>query len=377
VLLVLASVGISSLLKERRSVVGFEPEGILTLEVSRSGIYDASRTQRYYQTVMEALTKIPAVVSASASQVNGGTVDGRISIQRVCVDGVSTRSARTGVASVAPGFFEVVKAPILGGRDFNWNDRAAVIINKAFADTFYPGVNPIGRTLAVPGSRETCATDSMTVVGTVSDFGNVETKDRVRPVVYVPISQGKGPGLIRAGRAGFKVRIDAAPEAILPAMRQIMVAADPSFGIERISTIAADIRERERTVLTTAGVLFAFGFVALLMASIGIYGTLAYSVHRRTTEVGLRTALGATPRDVIVLILGESIPRVAVGILLGLMGGVGATRVIASRLQVTEPADVFAISLAVVFVLVTATVASLLPAVLAVRIDPMQALKHE
>ena len=324
-------------------------------------------------TVQERLSSLPGALSASVSM--GGLLDGgeggRPS-EQITIKGQTPKPGLLlrGIP-VAPRFFETSGIPLLQGRDFTEQDTETsprvAIINETMARFFFGDQNPIGRRFGgLPGPETE-------IVGVAPDTKTGTPRDD-RGVFYNPYRQDQ-----RVLRLTWSVAVRAAgdPTALATSVRQELRNIDPNLPVLRINTIEQqldDVLFQERLIAALSAL---FGLLAVLLASLGLYGVISYTVARRTNEIGIRLALGATPADALRMVLKESLLLVFAGILIGAPASLAAMRLISSRLFGVGAADPFTIAVATLLLLVVATVASILPARRAARVDPMTALRSE
>jgi predicted permease len=281
---------------------------------------------------------------------------------------------------VGDNFFDTMEIPLRLGRGFDGRDirssRPVAIVNETLVRKFLSGRDPVGLTFGFNPRQ----TDRFAIVGVVADT----TYDRLRqipPTVYTPYRQNS------IGEMVFQARILGDPLALAPVVREAVRRADPNISVFDIQTQEDQVRESMATERLFAGISVAFGGVALLLASIGLYGILSYSVSRRTNEIGLRMALGANGGNVVRLVMGEMARVVLAGVLLGLIIATasfplisrvtGEIDIASDLLYGLGPADPFTIGIAVVLMSGVAVLASYLPARRASRVDPMEALRYE
>jgi putative ABC transport system permease protein len=253
-----------------------------------------------------------------------------------------------------------------------------VIINEAMARRFWPGEDPIGKRLTlgvVAGERP------REIVGVVRDIPTRRDRTDPLPVIYASYLQQspayRGPFANMFGEMTFLLRTSGDPLSLVPEARRSVAEVDPDHAITRIQTMEQYWGRGMRDKSIFAAVLGVFAFVATLLAAIGIYGVMAYSVAQRTREIGIRMALGASPRKVLAAIGRRAVLLISFGILLGLAGSLALSRLIASQLwgiEPTDPATFIGISLLLTAV---ALVACFVPARRAIRVDPTEALRTE
>jgi putative ABC transport system permease protein len=271
--------------------------------------------------------------------------------------------------AASPGFFDAIGQRLVAGRGIAPTDDSAavqvVIVNRRFAETMYPGGGAIGRRI-FSWRDERVARE---IVGIVDDvrFGGVA--DTTRPVVYVPFAQDV------YGAVTVAVRTTGDPAALTAPVRRALAALDPEIAMARVRTMEAVKAESVAGQRFNALLLGAFAGLAALLAAVGLYGLLSYSVTQRARELGVRLALGATRGAVLRIVLGRSLRLVAVGSALGLAGALGLTRVLRSLLFETEPTDPLTLAGVTALLAGVALLASYLPARRAARMDPASTLR--
>ena len=265
-----------------------------------------------------------------------------------------------------------MEIPLESGRGFTEHDTMdapmVAVINEAAARLYF--ANQIAcRPPIWPDARGQPSRPRSS--GIVRDAKYNNLRGAVPPTMYTPYQQSY------SGSVAFEVRTSGDPLAVIPGVREALRAADPNLPIISVTTQLQEVENRfqQERLFAQAGTIF--GGLALLVASIGLFGLMSYSVARRTNEIGIRMALGAERRDVLRLVMHESMTLVVVGVLLGIAGAVAAGRLIANLLFGLAPLDPIAIAGAVVVMLLLSAVAGYLPARRASRVDPMVALRYE
>ncbi len=276
--------------------------------------------------------------------------------------------------TVYPHSFATLGIPLLAGRDIGPQDtqesQRVAVINESMGRRFFGAENPIGRRFGVAYPMRA---RPMEIIGVVKDAKYINLRQEGRPMFYMPFAQpstGMGQMTLVVRTAG-----DTAP--IAAAMQREAQALDPAMPRFEVETLAAQLNvslTQERLVATLSSV---FGLLALVLVCIGLYGVLAYDVARRTHEIGIRMALGASARQIVRLVLGETLWVVGIGAVIGLGAALAATRWVKSLLFGLQPHDPLTIGLAVLLLLAVAAVAGYLPARRASRVDPMVALRHD
>jgi predicted permease len=274
-------------------------------------------------------------------------------------------------AKVSDGYFETMQVDIVRGRAIDARDGlgtpGVVVVNETFARQFWPKADPLGQGVSVRGP----AGPFLTVVGVARD-GKYQTmtEDPV-PFVYFPLAQEYYPVLTLVARSSRD------PAAAVRAVRSSLLAVDPDLPIFSAQTLGEHLALTLLPQRVAAIVLGSFGGVALLLAAMGIYGIVAFSVSQRTREIGVRVALGAARRDVIRLMVRSGMRPVAIGVGLGLVTALAVTRLLRSFLTGVSPTDPATFAGVVLGFLGVALWASLVPARRAARIDPLTALRSE
>jgi len=267
---------------------------------------------------------------------------------------------------ISPGYFEVMGIPLLSGRDFTEHDREnlrVVILSEKAARAVWPDENPLGHTLEHWGRI-------YTVIGVAAD-ARINDLKRNAAVFYLPLWDY--PPFVPV----FMVRSSRSVQALGPEMRQAIWSVDPDISIPTITSLEEMVDESVATERFQTVILSSFGGAALLLAVLGIYGVLAYSVSLRTQEFGIRMALGSSKQELTRLVLLDASWPMAVGLYLGVLGVAVATRWVRSLLYETSPVDPWTIGLSLAILSIAALLASLLPAREAMSIDPMRVLRGE
>jgi putative ABC transport system permease protein len=283
-----------------------------------------------------------------------------------------------GLHVVTPDHFRTLEIPIVRGRAFTPRDRAGsprvVVLNETAARRLWPGQDPLGRRIAAASFFFAGGDSAAEVVGIAWDvrYGAFEAEAEAEPDLYYPALQASfgGTGMIF-------IRTQGDPLAMLETVRREIHAIDPHIPLYNIMTMeqragAALARPRFATTL-----LGAFAAIALLLAAIGLYGVLAFSVAQRTREIGLRMALGAEQARVLRGVLGQGLVLAGFGIALGLLGALALQRVIAGMLYGVKGSDPLTLAAVSLLMAVAAATAALIPARRATRVDPMEALRSE
>ena len=352
---------------------GFQSEQVLTATVVFQQLkLPSERVHPFKDEMLERLRAIPGVEAAAVGLIplrGWGGVD-------VWMDGEDARLAKPlGVSRVGADYFKTLQIPLLAGRDFDARDQVGtpnrVIVNEAFARQFTKGANPVGRRFWVgptPGEPET----PLEIVGLVRDTKYRNLREEFRAVAYYADAQNDGAG---AG-ANLLIRSRMPQPETVAAIRRTLNEINPAITVsfQGFKPLIEATLLRERLMATLSGF---FGVLALLLACIGLYGILSYSVASRTNEIGIRLALGAQARDVRWLVLREALLLVAVGVIVGLPIIFAVTRLAAAMLFGLTPTDPVSLLLAALLLLAVALLAGYLPARRATQVDPMIALRHD
>jgi predicted permease len=316
---------------------------------------------------LDRLRSLPVVQSAAVTSVMPLTgdmsVDGLVRPDHPVPEGQIPMANRR---FISPGYFGTMEIPLLAGRDFNEGDRKnprVIIISDKTAKAAWPDENPLGRTVRHWGRI-------YTVIGITAD-ARINDLKRNAPVFYLPYWDFPPTNPV------FLVRSSQATDALGPVLRREIWSVDPGVAIPTLLSLDAQIGESVATEKFQTVILSSFGGAALLLAILGIYGVLAYSVSLRTQEFGIRIALGSSKERLARLVLRDASLPVLGGIVLGLAGATAATHWVRSMLYETSAVDPWAIGLSVTVLMAAALLASLLPAKNAASVDPMRVLRAE
>ena len=375
VLLIGAGLFIQSLMNLQRVRLGFDAHGLLSFQLAPpTGKYPLnSRAPQFYRELLDALQSIPGVRGAAVSTgIPFGA--GNFTTHPMITTDQSILPPNAAVPIdwriVSPGYFKTMGMPLLQGRDFNDADGPTappvMIVSQATAKKFWGDGNAIGHTLRRSADPRT----AFTVVGVVGDVRSTALTQE-SAALYYPMAARVWPLM------DVVVRTDRAPEAMLPAVRQKVRELDAELALANVRTMDQWLSNSAAQPRLNTVLLTAFAGVALLIAAIGIYGVLAYSVSQRAAEIGLRMALGATPRGVLRLIVGEGMKMALAGVGAGMLGGLALGRALSSLVfgvTVRDPATFAGVAVALGCVALAACV---IPARRASRVDPMIALRHE
>jgi ABC-type antimicrobial peptide transport system permease subunit len=278
---------------------------------------------------------------------------------------------------VTPGFFRTFGASLITGRDFtahdDHNSQPVAIVNQSFVARFFPGTDGLGRRFAERTGRDSL-TAWRTIVGVVPDMRmeGIDIEEEAPWGYYVPLAQ-RDPRFV--SMAVQVVGTD--PLSITPAVREIVAALNPNQPVYDVLDMQGVIRDETWFYYVFGTLFIVFGAAALFMATVGLYGVLSFSVSRRTREMGIRMALGASARDVIRLILRQGGGQILVGLTVGLVMALGLTRVIGILMFETTPQDPPVFALVILVIAGVGMLASLVPARRATRANPTAALRYD
>jgi predicted permease len=373
VLLVGAGLFLRTVENLRNVDVGFNPANLVVFRVSPELLgYDATRIRSLYDRMIEELSSLPGVrgVSLSSPPLLSGSVNGT----SIAVQGRPySRGPQSDInrVRIAPNFFQVMEMRLQTGRAFSANDSfeapRVAIINETAVRKFFPNEPALGRRFGSNPEHN----GEFEIVGIVSDAKYDSVREAAPPTMYVPYLQNQLGGM------AFEIRTAADPVRSVGAIREAVSGIEPNLPLMNVTTQIELIETRFAQERLLARAYAVFGGLALLIASIGLFGLMSYSVTRRTNEIGVRMALGAERRDVVRMILSESQLLVAIGLVLGLAAAIGAGRVVASLLFGLQPTDVVTMVVAAGILGAVSTVAGYLPARRAAAVDPMVALRCE
>jgi len=370
-LLVGAGLFVRTLANLKSVNLGFRPERVLlfSLDPPRTR-YAGEKRKALFLQLVEGMQSIPGVQSATLSQavlIANGTWTTKFR-----TPGRDTRPGdadRGSINNVGARFFETLGIPILSGRSLNAQDRGnaprVAVVNQEFVRNFFPDGEALGK--AIVNGDETYR-----IVGICGDTKSKDIRSAVPPTFHRPFMQANDLSVMT-----FEIKTAASEASILKSVRDVVRSVDKDLPIFDIRTQTEQIdatlsRERVFAALTSG-----FGLLALVLAAIGIYGIMAHGVARRTSEIGVRMALGAERRQVLVMILRETALLAAAGIVLGIGATAAVTRYIGSMLYGLQPSDPLSFGAAVLLLLAISLLAGWWPARKASRLDPMVALRHE
>ena len=374
VLLVGALLFVRSLEKLLAVDAGFRPEGITAVDLDlRPAHYAKDRLPLAYRELLDRLRATPGVVSAAQvllMPISGGGWD-----ENTWADGSTGKHKDCFFNRVSPDYFKTMGTPLMSGRDFNDRDTPGAakiaIVNEAFAAAIFGSANPLGRSFRTQGPAGK-PDPIYEVVGVVRNTKYYEVREDFMPIAFYPTAQDDDPGT----GVTLVVRSALPPGEIMRSVKSVVTQVHPSIGIEfhRLTDRIQESLLRDRLMAILAG---AFGILAAMLATLGLYGVISYMVARRRNEIGVRVALGADRGRVVRLVLREALLLLAAGLAIGTALALWAGRAAAALLFGLKPYDPASLAAAVLLLAGVALLASYWPALRASRLEPMSALREE
>jgi putative ABC transport system permease protein len=384
ILLVGATLLVRTAIHLQRQDPGFETRGLVTARIALSAerYRSPGEVRHAFESVLENLAASPGVRHAAlTTQVpmgpgggsNGLVPEGKTPGPESAID------AR--MRLVSPGYIDAIGLPLRRGRDLTPEDRAgaprAMLVNEALARALFPGQDPVGkRVLCCEGAENDPRWK--TIVGVVGDARSQGPDREVSPEFFMPIAQAPDAAWDWIGRTmSLVARADRDPLALTPAMREALHRVDPSVPLYRVETMEASLSQALAPGRFRTELLGSLAGIGLVLALVGIYGVVSYLVTRRQAEIGVRMALGASPGAVLRMVVGQGLRPVLAGTVVGALGAFGSARLLATWLRGVSPSDPLTLGGAAVAIVAVATLASLVPARRATRVDALQAIRSE
>ena len=372
VLLIGAGLFIRSLQKAYTTDLGFAVNNALlvTVDLNAQG-YNEAQGREFYEQLLERVEALPRVESASMAAYIPVNASG--SRNSVIVEGYEPRAGEDmelNINTVEHSYFEALGIQIQSGRGFEEQDRLSprkVVINEAMAERYWPGQSPVGRRVKLGDTRS----PYLEIIGVARTGKYRSFREQPLPYIYLPYDQQYRT------RMTLVVRATGNPATILPAVRAEVQRLNKNVPLYNVKTLTEHLGvalARERMIATLVGM---FGLLALLLAAVGIYGLMAHSVSERVREIGIRMALGAQKRDILMLVLGHSLLLSGVGLVAGVVSTLIFTRLISSLLYEVSPTDSVSFVTAALTLTGVMLLASYIPARRATNVDPMVALRYE
>ncbi|CAA9335738.1 MAG: Acidobacterial duplicated orphan permease (function unknown) [uncultured Gemmatimonadaceae bacterium] len=374
-LLVSAGLFIKSLVNVSRVNLGLRADNVVTFALSPElNAYTPERTRAFFARVEEELAATPGVTGVSASLVpilSGSNWGNDVAVEGLKREPDGDYNARFN--AVGPGYFRTMGIPLLAGREFAVNDALGAprvaIVNEAFAKKFRLGREAVGKRIGTGEKQEEL---NIEIVGVVQNAKYSEVKDEVPPLFFTPYRQDS-----TVGAMSFYVRTALSPDQLLRAVPPLVARLDPNLPVENLKTLPQQVRENvflDRMISTMSA---AFAALATLLAAVGLYGVLAYTVAQRTREIGVRMALGADAGRVRALVLRQVATMTLIGGAVGVAAALAIGRAAQSLLFELQGHDPTVVASAIALLALVALGAGYLPARRASQVEPMQALRYE
>jgi predicted permease len=351
---------------------GFESEKLFVMAVDLGALhYKEGQAQQFYRSVVERASSAPGVQSATiAANFPMGGGFSRTVFPEGQDEASGYRGTLTTTDSVAPNYFDTLRIPILEGHAFSDNDRKetrqVAVVSDAMAKHFWPNESAVGKRFHFFGD-----TGLREIVGVSGNSVQGQIGDPPQPVVYLPMTQEYSPF------ATVQVRTTGDPDAVVGSVRSVVQALDTNLAITNVQTIREIMNQALWAPRMGAALLTLFGGLALVLAAVGVYGVLSYSVNQQRHEIGIRRALGAQEADVIRLVAGQGMRLAVAGLVLGLLLSGFFARLLASLLFGVSAMDPWTFLGVTTVLLVVALVACYIPARRALQVDPLVALRYD
>jgi putative ABC transport system permease protein len=375
VLLTGAGLLIRSFIRLQSVDPGFRPEGLITarVQVPSSRYKDPRQSSGFFTEALARIGQIPGVTGRAAvsflpfTGLGIGTSYWRTDRPAPAAG----EAASTAVRPITPNWFKTMGIPLLAGRDFTAADEVdaptVAVISESLARRDYPGENPLGKRLHVRIGRPQ-GTD-YEIVGVVGDIRMTSLESAAGPAVYVPHTQ------LAIGFMTFVVRTDLDTHSVVSGVAAAVRGLDPELPLADVRTMEEVIDQTVARPRVVAVLLSVFAAMALVLAAVGVYGVMAFSVAERTHEIGVRMALGATPESVLRLVIGDAFRLVAIGVAVGLVAALALTQLLRALLFDTDARDPWTLAMTAIVLTVVALAAASVPARRGTRITPIQALR--
>jgi putative ABC transport system permease protein len=376
VLLVGAGLMMKSLLRLLQTDVGFKTDNLLTMTMvlPPAKFTEANQNINFSDQIQERVRSLPGVTNAGTVDIlplNGGNTT------RFYIDGDPVpppgKEIEANMRFVSDAYFQTLGVPLLAGRTFDQRDTPdkppVVLIGKTVADRLFAGRDPVGRKIRYNAIQ----TDPVEIVGVVGDVKITGLDEAVKPVLYYPYRQNPAPF------ASLVVRTSSDPAALTASVRNEIRNLEPDTAILNVNTMDQMIAQTPASFMRRfpALLISIFATVALLLASIGIYGVVSYSVSQQTHYIGVRMALGASPSDILRMVLKQGLVLAVAGVVIGVVAALGLMRLLRTLLFEVSTSDVTTFATVAGALFVIALVACYLPARRATKVDPLVALRYE
>jgi predicted permease len=352
---------------------GFNKENVLLFALN-PGLVGYKDADNLYRTLLDRFRPLPGVRAATFSMHS--PLSGKFAGTDVRVQGYNAGATElpAGLNFVGPDYFRTLQTPILMGRDFTVaDDRRApkvAIVNEAFAHYYFGDTNPLGKNISIP---DWVGDPSwFTIIGLVRDAKQIDLRESSKKMAYIPAWQSAVPSGVT-----FEVRSSIGPGAISEAIRHAVSQVDGRLPVFNMRTLRDQMDESMLAERLVASLSTVFGVIALVLASIGLYGLMSYAITRRTAEIGIRMALGATSPRIAGMVVGETLKLVLIGFGIGIPAGIVAGRLIKSELYGLQADGVITVLAVIAFMACLSILAAYVPARRASRVEPMTALRME
>ncbi len=368
-----AGLFVRSLENLKTTDTGVALDNLVTFQLSPAlNAYTDEKTVQFYRELQDRLRASPGVKSAAFATVpilSGNEWDSTTSVEgHQAKDGEDMQAFMN---ALSPGYFDAMQIPILEGRDFTWMDAretpTVAIVNRRFAEHFFPGRSAVGKHLGRGGGPKTKL--DVEIIGVVADSLYEGPREGVRRQVFIP-NWGRNS-------AAFYVRTRSASSGAYALVRNEVKRLDAAMPVYELKTLESQLDQTLLTDRLIALLSAGFGLLATVLASIGLYGVMAFVVARRRKELGIRLALGAQPRVVIWLVLKEVLVLLAIGLAIGVPAALGLGRYVSSQLYGIQGHDPWVATMTMLLLTAVSAAAGLIPAHRASRINPIMALRHE
>ena len=375
VLLVSAGLLVRSFIEIQRADLGIEPRNVLAVQISlpRDSYKEESKRLAFYEQLLARVGTSPGVIKAGA--VNIVPFSSSESSSSFQIAGrppfPNGEEPDAEIRVTTPGYFEAIGTGLRRGRLYTAQDNAdatrVVLINEEFAKRFFHGQDPIGQRLNFGGGEK----QTQQIIGIVANVTNDDLDNEVDPTAYSPYAQNPSFTM------NLVIRGTHDPAQLASITRSEVQALDPYLPVSNVKPIRQMIHERSSPKRLMAYLMGIFGIVALLLASVGIYGVMSYAVTQRTQEIGVRMALGAQALDVLKLVVRNGMTIALVGVAIGLGGAFALSRLLGSMLFKVTPTDLMTFAVVSISLIAVALIACYIPARRATKVDPLVALRHE
>jgi predicted permease len=374
ILLVGSGLLVHSLRNYQTLPLGLRTDGLLVFGTDPFSVHSEEEKEHFYQNLLARVRVVPGVESATLLSHRLGSGWGNNG--HAAIDGVQPQGPSSEIVmsknDAGPDFCHTLGIPILRGRDVTDADtRSApkvVLVNETFSKRFFPKGDPLGHSVG-----ENKPENRFTIVGVIGDSKYKRVDEKTKPTLYFPYAQHYAA----IPNMQVELRTRGNPEALIPSVRAVLHDVDPDLPLQKPMTQRAQFDESYSQARLFARLSIFFAVIAVLLVATGLYGTLAYRVGRRTSEIGVRMALGAQHGQVLWLILRESLLVSGAAILAGVPAAIAGARLMRSMLFGVQPGDMISFLLALFGVILVALAASIIPARRAAALDPIVALRYE